>query len=1037
MGRMVLFNRRLQVSSDDLYLTVLYMVLVRCVWTPIIIYTYVLVAAACDWSWIVRWYLFVYMILGSAALLVEAAICFLSTRGTMVDKRPRRFVGPLCHLDILLVGLDFVAQIFGIYATFGYPMSEGAIAAACTTLPPNYSVVLIHMVIIWALLTSFGFFLVVGTAFFGSRRKKRVFNMNKYLKVWQRRIEWLCSGPHSRKREGQEVILSISRELADYFHGVDWAVTDIAVGLILLKREQKMAREASEVRAAVPSQFTNSIQPESTPGMMTPKFGPSAGPHVPGFREVGLDRLAHKASVVTLALDAPLLALSEPSRGTLGRDGAPAPHMDLRVARASVLDPFEPLQVAIPQLASKLDGEVAEMTRSIVHRNSVLVDPKAVSSALTAAKPDSDQPTTKDSEADAYQMQYLSRKASSTSVLAALPEHTTLAMDNADTSTVIGMDAETSQSQSQSQSRPHSQEVLKRSSISTFSYGIDSSGASHKSQASLDTFTSHASDVSSIHPLISEQHHHQQHQQQHNIGDRGRGMMGQWASPHRRNQSVSGVAMFRDPSNPSSHPHALHALHAPLQSPAGASPAAASPAAASPAAAKRMSEPFKLWGRGGETVAYDHLPVVSPGPAGSPSGHLSAATPGAPHINIAASNRLSVASEASGRRKSFSTDFRTPAYFAAHIASNPEERGRNFITREDILDVFHFAHYAEMAYIDYDPDNLKMTDLFIHASSKNDLFVSPYLISFDHDWRSIVISVRGTYSAADVLVDLSIDLDVLDPFDSTTRGQVMFVHKGMLRTAKHIIDEIMADQHLVKHLLDPLSPYADYGIVVCGHSLGAGSLLLSPTTSVAPGFLLLLSIEAVPVFEEFVISIATGDSIVPRLSRNSMDVLKADVGRIIGSCELPKYKKTKIMVKRLRRRAGLDVQDDPPLREQLKRIRKQTRSLPNSWRQDGNASPTATRPSMGLGGTRVGTGGRRKRGNVSLNTIRNTITAKVKTVVKERQKDYKYVYVPRWARHDEFQHIIVSRSMMSDHFPFGILREFEDSPAGVPLQTTS
>ncbi|KAI8607694.1 hypothetical protein BC830DRAFT_91553, partial [Chytriomyces sp. MP71] len=45
----------------------------------------------------------------------------------------------------------------------------------------------------------------------------------------------------------------------------------------------------------------------------------------------------------------------------------------------------------------------------------------------------------------------------------------------------------------------------------------------------------------------------------------------------------------------------------------------------------------------------------------------------------------------------------------------------------------------------------------------------------------------------------------------------------------------------------------------------------------------------------------------------------------------------------------------------------------------------------------------------------------------------KYHYVPRWARKEEFQEIIVSRSMIADHSPWDLLREFQAAPAGSVL----
>jgi hypothetical protein len=45
----------------------------------------------------------------------------------------------------------------------------------------------------------------------------------------------------------------ISKELADYFKDVDWAPSDVAVGLVLLKRRQKQVREIEELEKIISS----------------------------------------------------------------------------------------------------------------------------------------------------------------------------------------------------------------------------------------------------------------------------------------------------------------------------------------------------------------------------------------------------------------------------------------------------------------------------------------------------------------------------------------------------------------------------------------------------------------------------------------------------------------------------------------------------------------------------------------------------------------------------------------------------------------
>jgi hypothetical protein len=124
-----------------------------------------------------------------------------------------------------------------------------------------------------------------------------------------------------------------------------------------------------------------------------------------------------------------------------------------------------------------------------------------------------------------------------------------------------------------------------------------------------------------------------------------------------------------------------------------------------------------------------------------------------------------------------------------------------------------------MIYSKTEPKEQIAEELLIHFSEKNELFRQPYMILLDHEWESIVIAIRGTYSAADILVDLNLDLVVLD-IPELIDGPVQMVHSGVLLSAQTLLSDI-----LEKGLLNPLrkedSPYSHYRIVVTGHSLGA------------------------------------------------------------------------------------------------------------------------------------------------------------------------------------------------------------------------
>jgi hypothetical protein len=86
-----------------------------------------------------------------------------------------------------------------------------------------------------------------------------------------------------------------------------------------------------------------------------------------------------------------------------------------------------------------------------------------------------------------------------------------------------------------------------------------------------------------------------------------------------------------------------------------------------------------------------------------------------------------------------------------------------------------------------------------------------FMIFVDDATKSVVLAIRGTYSLADVIVDVVCDEDkFLDGF----------AHRGIHWGAKKIIKE--GGQALAKALQDR----PDYRLVITGHSLGAGTAVL-------------------------------------------------------------------------------------------------------------------------------------------------------------------------------------------------------------------
>ncbi|KAI9352113.1 hypothetical protein BDR26DRAFT_850366 [Obelidium mucronatum] len=190
-------------------------------------------------------------------------------------------------------------------------------------------------------------------------------------------------------------------------------------------------------------------------------------------------------------------------------------------------------------------------------------------------------------------------------------------------------------------------------------------------------------------------------------------------------------------------------------------------------------------------------------------------------------------------------------------------------------------------------------------SLENGFFRSPYMVCLDHDKKMVVVAVRGTMSTADVLVDLICDLEPLNIPQQASDGTWLppihsKTHAGISQTAKHITQEVTG--LLESLVLDPQSEYKEYGILLCGHSLGAGvAALLAHHLRInqnlhhkvkcycysPPGCITTPRANAAH-FRHFVTSVVLGDEVVPRLNRRSVERLKRLVKKGVASCRVRK-----------------------------------------------------------------------------------------------------------------------------------------------------
>lgn len=150
-------------------------------------------------------------------------------------------------------------------------------------------------------------------------------------------------------------------------------------------------------------------------------------------------------------------------------------------------------------------------------------------------------------------------------------------------------------------------------------------------------------------------------------------------------------------------------------------------------------------------------------------------------------------------------------------------------------DVRHFAHHTESQ-----TDNILLAS-FVDPQGGSDATGSTrsgvplvHYISLDHAAKAVVLACRGTLGFEDVLADLTCEYDRL-----VWRGRGYRVHKGIHASARRLL--YGDDGRVLVTLQEALREFPDYGLVLCGHSLGAGvtsllGIMLSEPNPCGPGF---------------------------------------------------------------------------------------------------------------------------------------------------------------------------------------------------------
>ncbi|XP_077479498.1 diacylglycerol lipase-alpha isoform X2 [Stigmatopora argus] len=186
----------------------------------------------------------------------------------------------------------------------------------------------------------------------------------------------------------------------------------------------------------------------------------------------------------------------------------------------------------------------------------------------------------------------------------------------------------------------------------------------------------------------------------------------------------------------------------------------------------------------------------------------------------------------------------------------------------------------------------------VYTSCHDAVYETPFFVAVDHEKKKVIISIRGTLSLKDALTDLTGDSERLPVED---QHGTWLGHKGMVYSAEYIKKKLEQEMILSQAFGRDLNKGTmHYGLVIVGHSLGAGtaailSFLLRPQYPTLhcysyspPGGL--LSEDAMEYSKEFVTSVVLGKDLVPRLGLCQLEGFRRHLLEVLQKSNKPKWR---------------------------------------------------------------------------------------------------------------------------------------------------
>ncbi|XP_030244164.1 sn1-specific diacylglycerol lipase alpha isoform X2 [Drosophila navojoa] len=265
MPGLVVFRRRWSVGSDDLvvpgaFLLALHFICFVLVAVSLVLFEYDTSVLSVK---LLFYHLIGYLLILFFSICVEIGICVISMRGSILDSEARTSINIWIYLKSLVILFDISWLILGsIWLSHYYmeaPIDE-AKKIFIAIIICNWTLVFITLITIWCTFDAAGRSWVKMKKYQRSMREtesrfnyKRSNSMNRnwrqrkvmraYQDSWDHRCRLLfcCMGSSERNRNS---FTDIARLLSDFFRELDVVPSDVVAGLVLLRKFQRLEREA-------------------------------------------------------------------------------------------------------------------------------------------------------------------------------------------------------------------------------------------------------------------------------------------------------------------------------------------------------------------------------------------------------------------------------------------------------------------------------------------------------------------------------------------------------------------------------------------------------------------------------------------------------------------------------------------------------------------------------------------------------------------------------------------------------------------------